>query len=208
MSNTQQSLSEIMHTRHSVRKFDPSFSISKEEIESMLREATSAPSSSNLQPWKFIVVQDQEVKKDLRKIAYNQEQVETASAVIIVLGDTEMYRNAEQVSQSSLEAGFINEETKKVLVENVNKAYPFAPLAKRENIATFDTGLISMQFMLIAKDKGYDTVAMGGYDKQKLIERFDINERYTPVVLIALGKADAPAHKTTRLPIEQLVQFV
>ncbi|WP_042352334.1 nitroreductase family protein [Bacillus massiliigorillae] len=208
MSNTTKSLSEIIHARHSVRKFDSSFSISKEEIENILSEATSAPSSSNLQPWKFIVIQDAEVKKELRAIAYNQEQVETASAVIAVLGDTEMYRNAEQVHQSSLEVGFIDEDRKKLLIDNVNKAYPYAPFEARANIATFDAGLISMQLMLIAKEKGYDTVTMGGFDKQKLIEKFNINERYIPIVLIALGKAAAPAYKTTRLPIEQLVQFV
>lgn len=51
-----------MKERRSVRKYEPNVSISVEEIKDMIKEATTAPSSSNLQPWRFIVIQDQEKK--------------------------------------------------------------------------------------------------------------------------------------------------
>ena len=89
---------------------ESTYKISRVEIEEMLREATLAPSSSNLQPWRFIVFEDQDSKKELRTIAYNQEQVETASAVIAVLGDMEMYKSAEKVYQSAYEFGFMTEK--------------------------------------------------------------------------------------------------
>lgn len=202
------SLSEVIRERHSVRKYDPTYKISNEEIEEMLSEAILAPSSSNLQSWKFIVIQDQETKKELREIAYNQEQVETSSAVIAVLGDREMYNNVEKVYRSANEAGFMDEANMNRLIEGTNKTYPNLPVEKRENIAAFDAGLVSMQLMLIAKDKGYDTVTMGGFDNQKFIERFQISERYFPIVLIALGKAAAPAFQTTRLPLNDVVTFI
>jgi nitroreductase len=205
---TEQSLTSVIHERHSVRKYDPNFKISKNEIKDILNEAILAPSSSNMQPWKFIVFQNEEVKKDLRVIANNQEQVETSSAVIAVLGDKEMYKNAEKVFRSSFEAGLVDEEMMGRMIEGTTKMYSSAPEESRANIATFDAGLISMQLMLIAKAKGYDTVPMGGFNKQKFIERFEISDRYFPVVLIALGKAAAPARKTTRLPLEDVVSFI
>ncbi|WP_121609942.1 nitroreductase family protein [Mesobacillus foraminis] len=205
---TQDYLSTIIRERHSVRKYDSSFTLSKEEILEILKEATLAPSSSNLQPWKFLVIQDQETKAELRSIAYNQEQVETSAAVIAVLGDREMYKNVEKVYQSAFEAGYMTEANMKQLIEGTNKTYPNAPVETRENIAAFDAGLVSMQLMLIAKARGLDTVTMGGFDKAKFIERFEIDERYFPIVLISLGKAAAPAHKTTRLPIEDTVSFI
>lgn len=204
----QKSLSAIIRERHSVRKYDPSFKISKEEILEILEEAALAPSSSNLQPWKFMVFQDQETKTELRSIAYNQEQVETSSAVIAILGDREMYKNVEKVYNSAFEAGYLSEETKNQLIQGTNKTYPKLPSEVRENIAAFDAGLVSMQLMLIAKAKGYDTVTMGGFDKVKFTERFEVEDRYFPIVLISLGKAAAPAHKTTRLPIEDAVSFI
>ena len=201
-------LSYVIHERHSVRKYDPNVKISKEEIEDMLQEATLAPSSSNLQPWKFIVIQNQDIKKELREIAYNQEQVETSSAIIAILGDREMYRNIEKVYRSAHEAGFLDEASMKRLIEGTNNSYPNLPVEIRENIAAYDAGLCSMQLMLIAKDRGYDTVTMGGFDNQKFIERFEISERYFPIVLIAVGKAAAPAFQTTRLPLEDIVTFM
>jgi nitroreductase len=199
------SLSEVIKERHSVRKYDPSYKISQEEIKDMLKEATQAPSSSNLQPWRFIVIQDQETKKELRAIANNQEQVETASAVIAVLGDKEMYKSVEKVYRSAHEAGFMDEANMNRLIEGTNKTYPLAPVETLKSIASFDAGLVSMQLMLIAKDRGYDTVPMGGFDKDKFAKMFNIEDRLFPIVLISVGKAAAQAFNTTRLPLEDVL---
>jgi nitroreductase len=208
MSTGNKSLSSVISGRRSVRKYNAEYKISKEELTDILKEATLAPSSSNLQPWKFLVIQDQETKKMLRGIANNQEQVETSSVVIAVLGDKEMYKNAEKVYRSSYEAGYMNEEITERMIEGSNKLYSAAPVEARMNIASFDAGLVSMQLMLIAKDRGYDTVPMGGFNKQQFIEKFNVDERYMPIVLISIGKAEAPGHPTTRLPIEDVVEFI
>lgn len=199
------SLSEVIKERHSVRKYDSSYKISQEEIKDMLKEATQAPSSSNLQPWRFMVIQDQETKKELRAIANNQEQVETASAVIAVLGDKEMYKSVEKVYRSAYEAGFMDEANMNRLIEGTNKTYPLAPVETLKNIASYDAGLVSMQLMLIAKDRGYDTVPMGGFDKDKFVKMFNVSDRLFPIVLISIGKAAAPAFNTTRLPLEDVI---
>ncbi|PLR94666.1 nitroreductase family protein [Bacillus sp. T33-2] len=208
MAISAQTLSTVIRERRSVRKYDPNHRISKEEIEEILKQAILAPSSSNLQPWKFIVIQDAEVKKELRAIANNQEQVETSSAVIAVLGDREMYKNVEKVYRSANEAGYLDEANMNRLIEGTNKTYPQIPIEGRENIASFDAGLVSMQLMLAAKAKGYDTVPMGGFNKQAFAEKFNISVRYFPVVLIAVGKAAAPAFQTTRLPLEDVVSYI
>jgi nitroreductase len=204
----EQSLSTVIRERHSVRKYDPTYKISKNEITEMISEATLAPSSSNLQPWKFLVIQDSDMKMELREIANNQEQVETSSAVIAVLGDKEMYKNAVKVGQSAHDAGLIDEATMARMIEGSTKLYASASDEKRAQIAIYDAGLVSMQLMLIAKSRGYDTVPMGGFDKQKFIDRFEVSDRYFPIVLIALGKASAPGRETTRLPIEDVVSFI
>lgn len=204
-TSTLKSLSDVIRDRHSVRKYEPNVTIKKEEIEEILREATLAPSSSNLQPWRFIVIQDQDTKKELRAIAYNQEQVETASAVIAVLGDKEMYKSVEKVYQSAFKSGFMAETAMKTLIENTNKTYPNAPEEIRKNIANFDAGLVSMQIMLIAKQRGYDTVPMGGFDKEKFALKFNLPDRFFPILLLPIGKAASPAHQTTRLGLEDVI---
>lgn len=201
-------MSTVIRERRSVRKYDPNFKIDQNEILEMLKEATLAPSTSNLQPWEFIVFLDPEERKDLRTIAYNQEQIETASAVIAVLGNKNFHENIGPVYDSMSDAGYIDDASKEVLVGNANRAYPNAPEEARKNLATFDAGLAAMQFMLIAKERGYATGPMGGFDKVKFAERFNVSENHFPIVLITIGKENAPAYPTTRLAIENKVRFI
>lgn len=204
----QSALIKVMSERKSVRVYDPNFKISKEELEEMLTLATTAPSSSNLQAWNFIVIQDQEVKKELRAIANNQAQVEQSSAIIAVLGNVDAYKNVEKIYTQNVEAGHMDESIKERTIANTYAMYPNAPVEARMNIASYDAGLVSMQLMLIAKDRGYDTIPMGGFDKAKFAEKFDLPEHLFPIVLIAVGKAAAPAFGTTRLPIEEVTRFI
>lgn len=200
----EQEFSKVIRERHSIRKYDPSWKISQEEIEEILNEAILAPSSSNLQPWRFIVINDQDLKETLKPIAFNQQQVTEASAVIAVLGDTEAYRNAEDIYGQAHTSGIMPLDVKEKMVDNITTNYSSLPPERRSNIALVDGGLVSMQLMLSAKAKGYDTVAMGGYDANKLRELFNIPARYVPVMLIALGKAAAEGRPTTRVPLEKV----
>lgn len=201
-------LYSVMNARKSVRVFDPNATIAKEEITEMLKLATIAPSSSNLQSWSFIVFQDAELKKELKTIANNQAAVEDSSAVIAVVGNIDAYKKVEQIYTQNVAEGHMDDSIKDRTIASTNAVYPNMPREVRVNIASFDAGLVSMQLMLIAKEKGYDTLPMGGFDKVKFAERFDLPSDQFPVVLIALGKAAAPAYGSSRLPLDEVVRFM
>ena len=198
---------DVIQERRSVRTYDPTVQISREEMTEILELATLAPSSSNLQPWRFLVIDKQELKQKLLPIAFNQQQVVEASAVIAVLGNVESYKKAEKIYGQAVEAGFMQADTAKSFIERTVGTYSnLQPEVARQIVYT-DGGLISMQLMLVARSKGYDTVPMGGYDQAKFVETFGIPEQYVPVMLIAIGKATIPGHPTTRLPIEDVLFF-
>lgn len=203
----QQLFFDVIKGRRSVRSYDPEVKISREKLSEILREATLAPSGANLQPWRFLVIDSQELKQKLLPIAFNQQQVVEASAVIAVLGDLEGYKMAEKIYGQTVEAGYMPRETAKSFVERYTDMFAGMPTdAVRQSVIT-DGGLVSMQLMLVAVAKGYDTVPMGGYDKEKFMEAFGISNRYVPIMLIALGKAVKPGHPTTRLSIEDVTFF-
>jgi nitroreductase len=203
----EQEFSKVIRDRHSVRKYDSSWKMSDEEIKGILEDAILAPSSSNLQPWRFIVITDQELKAKLLPIAYNQQQVADASAVIAVLGDIEAYRNTERIYDQALAAGVMPQEVRDNMVKNTYNGYSSMSRERLTGIALVDGGLISMQLMLAAKARGYDTVPMGGYDPEAFREMFQIPERYTTVMLIALGKAAVEARPSVRLPLDAVAQW-
>ena len=198
---------DVIKERRSVRTYDPTVQITREEMTEILQLATLAPSSSNLQPWRFLVIDKPDLKQKLLPIAYNQQQVVEASAIIAVLGDVKSYEKAEKIYGQAVDAGFMQEDTAQSFIERSIETYSnFPPEVARQIVCT-DGGLISMQIMLIARSKGYDTVPMGGYDQAKFVEAFGISEQYVPVMLIAIGKATKPGHPTTRLPIEDVISF-
>ncbi|WP_408892077.1 nitroreductase family protein [Paenibacillus taichungensis] len=203
----QQLFFDVIGERRSVRSYDPEIRISREELTEVLRQATLAPSAANLQPSRFLVIDSPELKQKLLPIAFNQQQVVEASAVIAVLGDLECYKLAEKIYGMTVDAGYMPAETAKSFVERYTGMYSsLPPEAIREKVYT-DGGLVSMQLMLVARAKGYDTVSMGGYDKQKFMEAFRISKRYVPIMLIAIGKAAKPGHPTVRLAVDDVAFF-
>ncbi len=198
---------QVMQARKSVRKYNANTKTSRETIMQLLQDATSAPSSSNMQPWRFIVIDDKEIQKNINFFSFNQEQIETASSIIAVIGDIEMYVNAEEIYAKNVELGYMPEEIAKKLAQDAFTMYSSASPKTLENIVHFDAGLVSMQIMLLAKEMGYDTVPMGGFDKAKFAEYMELPANEIPILLLAIGEAAAPAYGSSRLPIERLVRF-
>lgn len=194
----------VIRERRSVRHYDPTYKIPREELEDLLAQAILAPSSSNLQPWRFLVIDDPALKQKLLPISWNQQQVVDASAVIAVLGDLEAYKKGEEIYNRAVAAGYMSEEIKQTLVANINRVYGNADVDTLKKIAYIDGGLVSMQLMLAAKAKGYDTVPIGGYDAEQFKTLFEVPENYVPIMLIAVGKAAQPGHPTVRLAVEEV----
>ncbi|MBJ9991755.1 nitroreductase family protein [Paenibacillus sp. S28] len=203
----QQPFFNVIQERRSVRSYDPDVKISREEMNEILQQAALAPSGANLQPWRFLVIDSQELKQKLFPIAFDQQQVIEASAVIAVLGDLEGYKLAEKIYGMAVDAGYMPAETAKSFVERYQGLFASMPPETVLQKISIDSGLVSMQLMLVARAKGYDTVPMGGFDQAKFVEAFDIPERYAPIMLIAIGKAAKPGHPTLRLPIEDVAFY-
>ncbi|MCF6094640.1 nitroreductase family protein [Microaerobacter geothermalis] len=200
----EKNIADVMKERSSIRNYKKGIKIPSEKLEQILQLATTAPSSWNLQHWKFIVVQEEENKKRLFPIAYRQQQVLDASAVVIVLGDTEANKNAETIYNEAVKAGYMTEEAKNDIVNNIQQVYQNV-----ENVGVHEAirnaSFAAMQLMLAAKANDIDTCPMGGFDPVALREELNIPDRYIPVLMITLGYAEKPAHQTSRFPLEEVV---
>ncbi|MNW35390.1 putative NAD(P)H nitroreductase YodC [compost metagenome] len=195
----------LLIERRSVRHYDPDFVISEQELKDMLQKSMRAPSFNNLQPWRFIVFTDPDLKEKLLPIAYNQQQVLEASAVIAFLGDLEADNLTDDIYNRALEKGYMTDDIRNTLVGNIKGLMShLSPETIKDNVI-FDVGLVTMQFMLVAKAHGFDTVAMAGYDARKFAETFNIPKRYIPITLMSVGKALREGHPTVRLSVDEVL---
>ncbi|NOU86093.1 nitroreductase family protein [Paenibacillus sp. LMG 31460] len=211
MNNTMTTndFKEIITGRRSIKKYNPSVKISREEMTDILKEATLAPSSINMQPWRFVVIESVEGKATLAPLAkFNQVQVETSSAVIAVFGDLNNSDYADEIFGKAVELGYMPLEVKEMSLAKIKPHFAaLDPVVNKETVL-IDAGLVSMQLMLVARAHGYDTNPIGGFEKDKIAEAFGLDKnRYVPVMLISIGKADDGGHQSVRLPIETITQW-
>lgn len=86
---------EDLRWRYATKEFDTSKKVSSEDLETLLESLVLSPSSFGLQPWKFVVVENQELKDQLLAHSWHQKQVTQASHVIVLcrpttFGDTDI----------------------------------------------------------------------------------------------------------------------
>ncbi|WP_264740470.1 nitroreductase family protein [Cytobacillus firmus] len=200
---------EIVTGRRSIRNYDPTVKISREEMAEILKEASLAPSSVNLQPWRFVVIDSKEGKETLAPLAkFNQRQVETSAAVIAVFVDMKSEAFIEKIYDTAVEKGYMPADVRDKQVPSIKGLVENMTFEQKKDMNLIDAGLVSMQLMLAARAHGYDTNPIGGYEKDRIAEAFHLDkERYYPVMLISIGKAADQGYKSVRLPVEDITEW-
>ncbi|MCT4794354.1 nitroreductase family protein [Exiguobacterium alkaliphilum] len=208
-TTTEKDFMEIVKGRRSIRVYDENVKISKDEMTQILEEATTAPSSLNLQPWRFVVIDSAEGKDTLLPLAsFNKRQVETSAAVIAIFADYQMADYTEEIFDTAVERGLMPPEVRDRQVDMIKGIYKDAPKEAIKDSILLDSGLVAMQLMLVARAHGYDTNPIGGYDKKNIAEAFGLEkERYLPVMLLSIGKAAEDGYQSVRFPIDRITDW-
>lgn len=196
----------IVKGRRSVRHYDENFKISRDEMNEMIAEASLAPSSANMQPWRVVVVDTPEGKEKLRPLVrFNTVQNDTSSAMLIIFGDTQSYLNAEEIYNTAVEQGKMPAEVRDSQLKTILSMYPALPQEIKVEVAKVDSSLFAMQFMLVARAHGYDTNPMAGFEVDQVAKAFDLDEeRYAPVMMISIGKAKVDGYESVRLSSDKI----
>lgn len=205
-STQNNDFANIVKGRRSVRHYDESIKISREEISEMIAEASLAPSSANMQPWRVVVVDTPEGKEKLRPLVrFNTLQNDTSSAMLLIFGDTESHLNAEEIYNTAVEQGKMPAEVKERQLETILSMFPALPKELKVEVAKVDSSLFAMQLMLVARAHGYDTNPMAGFEADQVARAFDLDEeRYVPVMIISIGKAKEAGYESVRLASDKI----
>jgi len=184
-------LSKVVKRRRATQSFksDP---IPDDVLEELLALAMLAPSGYNLQPWRFIVVKDEENRKKLRAAAMKQPKVEEAPVVIIACGHTAAWKTGdlEEMLRLGRELGTVQDDA---LAEQIRRnASKFLDSVDLSVWVTRQTMIAFTHLMLLAEAYGIDTAPMEGFWEDKVREAFGIPSDVRVVALLALGYANGP----------------
>lgn len=196
--------------RRSIRKYDENIKISKEEMIHILTDATRAPSSMNMQPWRFIIVETVEAKQKLKTVLYgNKDQLETSSAMICIFTDLKKYDFAEKIYNKAVDQGLMPKEVRERQLSNIAKMVPTLSLEGIEKSGLIDSGLVAMQLMHVAREYGYDTCPIGGFKHDEIASALSLDPmRYKPVMILSIGKKADEGYPSVRLDIEDIATWL
>ncbi|HFI0507219.1 TPA: nitroreductase family protein [Streptococcus suis] len=198
-----------MFGRRSVKVYDETVTIDQEEMLDMLNKAITAPSSVNLQPWRFVVVESEAAKAKLRPmVRFNTKQVDTASAVVLIFADMQPQEHTEAIYDRAVTEGKMPQEVRDYQVPAIKNMYDALSPATMREVVKMDASLAAMQLMLVARSHGYDTNPMSGFDPEEMAATFDLDpERYIPVLMVSIGKAKEPGFDSVRIEAEKKTVF-
>jgi len=145
-------VSEAIQKRASIRRWKP-VPVAKEKIVRVLEAGRRAPSWGNVQPWRFIVVQDKVKREELAKAAGGQPQVSAAPVIIVCCGSMEVFsRKMHRESLKQLIEAGVMDWPDEVLDNIILGSDQFAPYRLGEQVMTIKAGeqiMISVAYMTL-----------------------------------------------------------
>jgi len=201
---------KLVEERRSANNFIEGIEIPKSDFEDIFELLKLAPSCFNIQHANYIVITDKDMKEVLRSAAFNQYKIHTASAAVIVLGDKEAYKDSDKLYSGMLDLNMISKFDYENILNSIKNLYDGRGDDFKHDEAIRNACLSAMMFMLIAKDKGWDTCPMIGFDTDKVRKFFKIEDKYEIALLITMGKEDTKNRRLRgyRKPMGEFVKFI
>ena len=178
---------DAIYQRRAVKHYDPEHEFSDAEIEKLMEAAIQTPTSFNIQNWRFVLVRDKDLRSKLRAAAWDQAQVTDASLLIILTADLKSWDKAPERYWKDAPP-----EVAEMLVNMIRPFYDGKDQLQRDE-AMRSCALAGQTIMLAAKDMGYDSCPMIGFDPEKFAELINLPEDHVISFIISVGKATKPA---------------
>ncbi|HEX9743944.1 MAG TPA: nitroreductase family protein [bacterium] len=154
---TSRPVDDLLARRWSGRAFDPDKHVTRDQLLSILEAARWAPSCWNDQPWRYLVWD----KND----------------------DAESYKKGFECVSENNKKWVVNSSVLMCAIAS----HRFTHNDKPNRWGEYDSGAASMSICLQAVSLGLMAHQMAGFDKDMVIEKFNVPENYTPMAMIAIG---------------------
>ena len=193
---------EAIETRRSIKHYDPEHRMPEADLKELLRLTKLTPSSFNMQNYRFLVIQDKELRQQIRAVSWDQAQVTDASVLVLLCADLNAHK-----ADPAVYWGHAPQAVQDVLGPMIQPFYEGKEQLIRDE-AIRSSSLAGMTLMLAAKGLGYDSCPMVGFDPEKVAELVQLPDNMIISFMLPIGKMAQPAwERGPRLPDEQVVFY-
>jgi len=204
---------EILKFRHACKIFDESKKISAGEFDFILEAGRLSPSSTGLEQWDFLVVQNKELREKIKAVSWNQAQITSCSHLVVVLA---------KIKEIKFGSSYVD----KMIARRADKD-PEAIAARRkfyndfllsnfknDDELTFQWSheqcmIAATNMMNAAASLGIDSCPIEGFDRHALNEILGLDESEKRVaILVPFGYRLNPQPEKYRREISDVVKWI
>ena len=191
---------DAIKTRRAIKKFDNTYKMSDEQVQSLMKLTLLSPTSYNQQNWRFVTVTDQTVKEQIHVAARNQAQPLDGSLVILLCGNMSAWKDDPMRYWKNHPL-----EKQEHVRDAMHKKYSDSPQNRRDE-AMRSCGFAAQTIMLAAKQMGLDSCPMVGFEYDEMAKIINLPDDHIIVMMIVVGKAASPAaERCGQLSLDEVV---
>lgn len=221
--NKEQRKQEILQAyeaRHATKAFDPEQKISEDDFEFILETGRLSPSSVGSEPWKFLVIQNQELREQLREFTWGaQGQLPTASHFVVILARNDVRYDSAYLRDQMIEVKQMPAEMFETILPRYKEFQERDLNLLESERALFDwaskqTYIALGNMMTAAAEIGIDSCPIEGFQKEA-VERILSNAglmgngEYGVSVMAAFGyRTEKELRPKARRGLDEIVQWV
>lgn len=193
-------LFDAIYQRRAIKAFDPAYTISSDDEKKLFEAAIQAPTSFNIQHWRFVVVRDKDLRTEMRKLGNDQAQITDSSLLVIMTADMKAWQKNP--------ARYWTEAPKEVADLLVGWMGPFHDGREwlQRDEAQRSIGMAMQTLMLAAKGIGLDSCPMIGFDIEAVAKLINLPADHVMGPMVAIGKGTkAPWPKPGQLTLNEVL---
>lgn len=191
---------EAIGSRRAVKHYDSSHKLTADEEKKLLGAALLSPTAFNIQQWRFVVVRDMEIRKQIRAVAWDQAQVTEASLLVVVCGDVHSWEKDPVRYWKDAP-----ESVREFMIPAINAYYENKPQVQRDEVMR-SCGIAGQTLMLAARAMGYDSCPMDGFDYDAVAKIINLPSDHAISFMVAVGRSVKEAWpRPGQLPYDQVV---
>ncbi|GAB3683560.1 nitroreductase family protein [Salinisphaera aquimarina] len=179
---------EAITSRRSVRHFDPTHRMSDSEIDTLMQHVLLSPTAFNIQNWRFVAVQDSELRSEIRKAAWDQAQITEASLLLVFCLDLKSWAKAPERYWRNAP-----DDVASAMVREILHFYRDDEALQRDE-GMRSCGMAAQTAMLAARAMGYDSCPMDGFDFKRVGHLINLPPDHRICMMLCVGKTLQGAH--------------
>jgi nitroreductase len=219
MNTINKQIIEAFKFRHAAKDFDQNKKISDEDFQTIIESAHLSPSSYGFEPWKFLVIQNPEIREKLREHTWGgQNQIPHSSHLVVILArrGQQLLPDGSYIQSTMRDMQKLPEDIIKVKTKKyqyfIERDFSLGSDREKFDWAKRQTYIPLANMMTVAALLGIDSCPMEGFNENgidKVLESecgIDLNE-FGVSVMVAFGYRIAEQRPKTRHPIDKVVKY-